>query len=327
MAKNNNKKAQAKVSKKGKVNWGVLRDAAHKEVMDVIVQWKASRDQMAIDMASKKAEIDALRKEERYKGHLIDGQWILDNPGEKHNANAVDAQAEYNEKENAILIRYKELTKEHRSDITGLYKTIGLDKHLFETYKAYIEVDSGEEERSAYLKEMEAFLKLGLKVPFGEQGLKYASYELVKGIGKRFNGIGAAYRKDRDAEAFKKSAFQDAVVANLRSILQDKGIIAINPIEADKESKIGSKKVKNKKAEPETVADIKELADLTVENKEKEIETPKVKPATKIKNELPKADAKIKTRNRGVAKKTVKAKSNKKPETKNKATKKEVAVA
>ena len=317
MAKNNNKKAQAKVSKKGKVNWGVLRDAAHKEVMDVIVQWKASRDQMAIDMASKKAEIDALRKEERYKGHLIDGQWILDNPGEKHNANAVDAQAEYNEKENAILIRYKELTKEHRSDITGLYKTIGLDKHLFETYKAYIEVDSGEEERSAYLKEMEAFLKLGLKVPFGEQGLKYASYELVKGIGKRFNGIGAAYRKDRDAEAFKKSAFQDAVVANLRSILQDKGIIAINPIEADKESKVGSKKLKNKKKDPETVGDIKELADLTVENKEKEI--PNVKPAVTIKEELPKADAKIKNRNRGVkaaksakpAKKTAKKNSKK----------------
>ena len=303
MAKKNTTKGNNKKSKKvyvgsnaGKVNWGVLRDAEHKAVMASIAGWKDIRSQMAIDQINRKAEIEDLRNEDAYKGHLIDGEWIVTDKGAQHNANAVDFQTEYNTKEEAILIRYKELTKERRSAMNELYKSIGLDKHLFESYSQYMTVDSGEQERTAYLTEMEAFLKLGLKVPFGDSGLKYAAYELVKGIGKRMNGVGASYRKDVDAEAYKKSAFQDAVMANLRSILQEKGVIAINPIENENKNQKSNKK-SAKKNDAETVADIAATADLKIENENRVTEP------VQIADPAPKSEAKIKSRNRGVAKK------------------------
>lgn len=286
MAKNNSKN-------NAKVNWGVLRDAKHADILNLIADWKNVRNQMAIDSMQKSAELSALRMEPQYKGFLHEKAWLtLD---KKH-------QEEYNLAENAITVRYKELLKTRKAAIADIYKQIGLDGLLYDSYVVYMAVDSTEEDRDAYIREMDAFLRLGLKVPFGEKGCKYAAVELVKGIGKKLNGISAAYKSDVDAAPYKKQQFLDGVMANLRSILQERGIIAKNPIEKPK-----------KESKPETKTEI-EIENL-IEEGRITLPTP-----VKTPDEFPEAKAEIKkpSRNRGVKSQKGNGKAKQNPKTESK---------
>lgn len=289
------KAINATANKNAKVNWGVLRDKNHAHILETIQAWKSIRNQMAIDAMQKKGETEALRAD--YKGFLVDKQWITLDKAK---------QEEYNLAENAIMIRYKELAKQRKAATKEIYKKIGLDKALYTSYTAYIAAESTEEEREAYITEVDAFLRLGLKVPFGDKGRKFAATKLVEGIGKKMNGVSAAYKSDVDAQPYKEAAFLDAVMANLRSILQEVGVIGKNPIEKPKSNKDSGVKSKSK----------------TESENENAIPEGRVTLPTPVKtpDEFPEAKAEIKkpTRNRGIKTEKVngKAKRNPKKESK-----------
>ena len=290
-----NKNSTTTANKNAKVNWGVLRDAKHADILETIQAWKSIRNQMAIDAMQKKGETEALRAD--YKGFLVDKQWITLDKAK---------QEEYNLAENAIMVRYKELAKQRKAATKEIYKKIGLDKALYTSYTAYIAAESAEEEREAYITEVDAFLRLGLKVPFGDKGRKFAATKLVEGIGKKMNGVSAAYKSDVDAQPYKEAAFLDAVMANLRSILQEVGVIGKNPIEKPKSDKDSEAKSKSK---------IKSENENAIPEGRVTLPTP-----IKTPDEFPEATTEIKkpSRNRGVKsqKGNGKAKQNSKTESK-----------
>jgi len=222
----NVKKVQASITS-NKVNFGILKDDKHKDVLKKVSDWKNLRDQMAKDQENRKNDLALLQGEDAFKGNLIDKTWIcLDK----------DNQVEYNLREDKIRNKYRELAKKRKEDLHKIYEPL-FGNSFFESYLAYMAVGSGSEEKEKYLKEVETFLKIGIRVPFGTKGLRFMAEELVKGIGKQVLGLRAAYRMDQDAIPYTEAKFYDAVMANFRSILQEKNVIAVNPIEVPKKKK------------------------------------------------------------------------------------------